>query len=318
METKPISIYRHPKLNGMSYSGMQTHSSCPMKWVLRKLSDVPKVDTIHTIFGKTFGEGIQAVMKGWNRQQVIWRMFEEWTWDIDYEDPKGAKTFFNALRGIDIFRDVWAYAYQDKYELAYIPDPTTGKPMAACELGFKILLPNDYYYIGYVDAVLIDKDTNQLVVLELKTTGMKYVKEESYKNSNQALGYAVVLDAIAKHLSLDRTSYTVLYIVYQTGNQEFIPMPFPKSYRQRARFLKELIMDSMILSFERSQESFKRDGGGCVGFGTVCEFFGLCELDIDRIVDRTKLDQPAPERPVSAMFEFTFDELIEAQKELIS
>lgn len=314
---KVISPYDSPKLNGLSYSGLQSHASCQMRWALRKLNAAPRLDTIHTGYGKAFGEGVQAIMSGKSWEQVIWAAFLAWPFPVDMDGSKDNKGFFNCMRALELFSQLWELGYAGNYDLAMIPDPKTGELLPACELGFKILLPNGYYYIGYVDAVLIDKSTGQLVVLELKTTNAKYVKEETYKNSRQALGYAVVLDAIAKALSLDRTSYTVLYLVFMTMNEEFVPMPFIKSYRQRARFIKELVMEATMIAFERENKHFIRSGN-CVGFGTVCEFFGMCESDLEMLVDMTKLAAEVPfERPVSAMFEFTFEQLIEAQKELI-
>lgn len=304
-----LKYYRSPKLLGLSYSGFQSLSSCPTRWMLRKLNAAPKEDTIHTIYGKTFGEGVQAILAGEGMARAIWKMFMEWKLDLD-EVGKANKGFYYALHGLEIFNNIWQAAFADRYELAIFE----GKP--AVELGVKINLPGGYYYVIYIDAVLVDKTTGELVVLELKTTGAKSVEEVTYKNSNQALGYGVVLDKIARTMGAESSSYTVLYLVFQTESQQLTPMPFPKSYKQRARFLKDLILRTQVVEFYKQNSFFPTDGGGCKSYGQTCEFYGICELDVDKLVQEHTLEQESPlAKPIQ--YEYSFEELVGAQQEML-
>lgn len=292
---------------GLSYSGLATLYSCPTKWLLQKLNAVDRDDTIHTVFGKSFGEGVQAILMGESMGQAIWKMLLNWTLPLD--EVVKEKGFYQAVHGVGIFKEIWEHTLSVKYELATFED----KP--ACELGAKIMLPGGYHYVIYIDAVLKDKETGELVVFELKTTGARYVDEATYRNSNQALGYGVVLDKIAQDSGSDKSSYTVLYLIYQTFNQSFQMLPFPKSFNARARFLKDLIMDVQWLEFMKEQQHFKRDGKGCKGFGSTCSAYGLCELELDSLVPEATLETlQSPPKDITHVY--SFEELINSQLEI--
>ena len=310
MDTKLVKFYQSPKLLGLSYSGSEALSTCPRRWMLRKLSELPKTDTIHTIFGKTFGEGVQGVLANKSAQDIIWKMFTEWKYDLD-EVNKQNKGFWYAMQGVHVFANTWDQVYSSEYELAYLD----GKP--AVELGVKIELPNGYYYVMYIDAVLVHKPTQQLVVFELKTSGSKYATEEMFQNSSQALGYGVVLDMIAQQMGLSSSAYSVMYMVFLTTLQQFVPMIFPKTAKQRAEFLQDLIMDVQVLDFYKQQQHFKKRGGGCKTFGATCEFFNMCDMSLPSLVPDHVLNEAVP--PVrDIQYVFTFDDLIKSQLEIVN
>lgn len=308
MDEKLVKFYQNPKLLGLSYSGSEALATCPRRWMLRKLSEIPKQDTIHTIFGKCFGEGVQGVLANKSAQDIIWTMFREWKYDLD-EVNKQNKGFWYAMQGVHVFANTWEQVYSSEYELAYLD----GKP--AIELGIKIELPNNYYYVMYVDAVLVHKPTQQLVVFELKTSGAKYAEEATYQNSSQALGYGVVLDKIAQQMGLSSSAYSVMYMVFLTQSQQFVPMVFPKTAKQRAEFLQDLIMDLQVLEFYKQQQHFKKRGGGCKSYGSTCEFFDMCDMSLHALIPDHVLTTEVP--PVRAIqYTYSFNDLINSQKEI--
>jgi hypothetical protein len=110
-----------------------------------------------------------------------------------------------------------------------------GKP--ACELSFAIYLPDGFIYRGFVDAVLRNRKTGAVRVLECKTHSGTTINPATYKNSAQAIGYSIVLDAIFPELS----SYDVLYHAYSSKREEYEMIPFEKSYYARALWIRELL-----------------------------------------------------------------------------
>jgi len=106
------------------------------------------------------------------------------------------------------------------------------------------------------------------------------VHEAMYRNSGQAIGYSIILDAVAAGLgdaSLSN-SFTVMYLAYSTKTQEYNPLPFPKSRLQRAMWIQNLMMDcSLVETYEKAQH-YPMYGESCFNFYSPCKYFGICEM----------------------------------------
>jgi len=260
-----------PRLTRLSYSGRNLLHSCPRKYQLTKISKAPyeAEDNVTLAFGTVVGLGIQCVLEDKQWTQVVFEMFMAWNLaDIYAEEERLNKSFWTAIFAVQSFQSIRTGPLAD-YELAYFKD----KP--AVELSFRISLPNEFTYRGYVDVVLRHKITGQLLVLEVKTTGSKYVSEASYKNSSQALGYSLVLDSIAPNES----EYKVWYLVYMTTVQRFELFPFEKHYSDRAFWIQELMMDVQRLQYYEEQDRYPCYGESCNSFNRVCEFFTICTMN---------------------------------------
>ena len=153
-----------------------------------------------------------------------------------------------------------------------------GELLPAIELTFCIKCEDGYTYEGHIDLVLKERNANKFIVLELKTTGFANLNEAMYKNSDQALGYSIVLDSISNILGATN-SYYVLYLIYKAGRLEFETMLFPKNRVQRAKFINSLILDIEILEMYRTTNIYPMHGQSCYDFFDVCDYFGTCEYD---------------------------------------
>ena len=169
----------------LSHSSIETLHSCPRKFEIYRMNYAPKEKgTIDTAFGHAVGVGVQELLisKSANEtltttntsllseyQNAVWKMFLSWEVDIDEVKPKSKKSFHAACLAVEKYQQQLLPLLTSEWELAYFE----GKP--AVELGFIIKLPNDYYYRGYVDAVLVNKQEKRFRVLELKTTGLNVV-----------------------------------------------------------------------------------------------------------------------------------------------
>jgi hypothetical protein len=279
---------------------------CPRKYQLYKLGSeqVEQEDTAHFAYGHAVGAGIQSVISGDTRADTIWAMFLAWDTDLLRESTKDNKSFFNAVFAVDKFAQIASLTSIKDYKLATIKD-VNGNDAAAVELSFRISLPNGFSYVGYVDAVLVHKTTEQLMVLELKTTGMSNVNEATYKNSAQAIGYSIVLDAI----SPDASSYDVMYLIYKSKQREFEYMPFTKSYSQRAMWIQALLLDIELVERYEAVSMYPQYGENCYSFFRQCEYYGLCGISTERLIS------PPPEQveEVSYTIDITLTDLIDSQ-----
>ena len=277
------------RIRQLSYSSLLTLHSCPRKFQLNRLRSTHRAEedarsTITFAYGHVVGEAIQLALTGISKEQIIWRMFLMWHTDLLARDDKGNKSFWEACVALDKFMSLREQGFLNDYELVYFQ----GRP--ACELSFCIQLPDGFRLRGFVDAVLRHRISGKILVLECKTTGSSTLNPASYKNSAQAIGYSIVLD----HLFPELSAYEVLYLVYMSKEREFNPIPFTKTYLQRALWIRELLLDVEIIRMYEDAGVYPMHGESChqyyreseisVGGQSMtirageCEFFQTCTL----------------------------------------
>lgn len=300
-----------PRLARQSYSSSLLLNGCARKYQLTKMSakKVPGSEeswqqTLTFQYGHTVGEAIQdALVATKSRERIIFDLFAGWKCDLFEENVKQKKSFFHALAALYKF---WALQddglYAD-YEVAIY----NGVP--AAELSFRIKFPNGGSYRGYVDLVLRHKYTGEYVILEMKTNSGNTINPNQYKNSAQAIGYSVVLDKIQPGL----TSYTVEYLVYMTRLERWEPFSFPKTYVQRALWVRDRLWDQQILDTLAAQETnhgiWPMNGNNCVAWNRDCEFMGICHMNTEALVEPLRQSDLTEDKEYQ--FEFTIEELIE-------
>ena len=263
-----------PRLYYLSYSSLLDLHNCPRKFQLNKLArsmaaaDDPS-SSVTFAYGHLVGAGVQSLLLGRSMEETVWECFLNWEADLLGENPWQNKDVWEALYCLQVFAGMYAGGFLSDYEVALV----NGVP--ASELSFRITFPNGYKYRGYVDLVLRHIITGEYLVLEIKTTSAKYVKEESYRNSAQAIGYSIVLD----RLFGDMSSYKVLYLPYLTGSRKFEPMEFTKLFSQRARWITELILDTSVADMYIEHNLFPMHGESCLSFGRPCNYYQNCTMD---------------------------------------
>lgn len=293
------------RVRQLSYSSMLTLHSCPRKFQLYRLRTTHRAEetaksTVTFAFGHIVGEAIQLAIEGYSEQDIIFKMFLGWHTDLFAEDPKLAKSFFSAVIALKRFLSLREAGFLKEYELVYY----NGKP--ACELSFSVIFPDGFRLRGFVDAVLRHTDTGKVIVLECKTTGSATVNPATYKNSAQAIGYSIVLDSIFPDLS----SYEVLYLIYNTKSGEYLPIPFQKTYLQRALWIRELLLDIETIKMYEDAEVYPMHGESCYSFFRECEYLNVCQLSTEYL---TKPCTPDQEDKTDYQIVLTLDDLLTTQ-----
>lgn len=309
VDTSAIVEYEgiDPRLLQLSHSSRTTLHKCPRKFQLYRLNskDTGEEDVLQSVtfaFGSAVGIGLQSTLESKSETQILMDVFLGWDTDLLDNNPRQKKSIWEAVLATQRFMTLRNEGYLQEYELVY----WEGKP--AIELSFRITLPNGFTYRGYVDAVLQHKETGEIIVVEAKTSSGS-AQSAQYKNSGQALGYAVVLDKIFPALS----AYEVLYLVYETKSREYAPLVFEKSLLQRALWLQELLLDCHHVELYEEYQVYPMHGESCYDFFRECEYLGLCTLSTDRLVkpftekDKAKLEKE------SYTFELDFYDLVQSQ-----
>jgi hypothetical protein len=273
----------HPKLKLMSYSSNLSLHACPRRFQLDKLKERLVYDeqgnlienpNVTFAYGHSVGAGIQEYLQSQSTERAIFAAFLAWDAPLWDEEEKAKKSLCLAIHAVAKFPTVFNGIHLGDYDLAYIG----GKP--AIELSFRIVLPDGFIYRGYVDAVLVHRESKKFRVLECKTTKNR-VDEAQYKNSAQALGYSIILDTIAPGAS----EYEVLYLVYHSMNMEYEALPFGKSYLQRAVWIQQLLYDCEMIKMYSAGGLFPQHGESCYDYFRQCDWFNLCGMKTENLVD---------------------------------
>lgn len=302
-----------PRLQNLSYSGLQTLHACPRLFQLSRLnattdsSDTAE-ESLTFLYGHTVGTGIQDIFLGLSEERVLFNAFLGWHLDLFAENIKQKKSFWTAMLAIQQFyRVAKSGAFKD-YELVYHNE----KP--AIEFSFRVNLGDGFRLRGFVDVILRHRISGEVVVLEIKTSSAVNVNPATYKNSSQALGYSVVLDVLFPSLS----SYKVIYYIWLTKSLTFERFDFTKSYIQRALWIREILLEKEKIQMYEAAGVYPMHGESCFNWYRECKFLNLCTMSTARLV-RPFTDLTPPE--VAAvmeddgryMVELTVEQLIDNQ-----
>lgn len=289
-----------PKLKLLSHSSLTTLHTCPRKFELYRLNaGIGQRASVDTAFGSAFGAGVQSLIEHeGNLPRALVAAFLGWDVSLLEENSKSNKSLWEVVLALQGFSRLQLPAILKDWEIARLKD---GKP--AVELSFRVELPDDFSYRGFVDLVLKHRRENRYKIWELKTTGSYTVNEAQYKNSFQGVGYGVVLDAIASEQGAT-SDYFVDYYVYKTKSREFELMPFLKSNLQRMRWLSQLLLEVEKLQLYDRLGMFPMHGENCFDFFRQCEYFGICEMRNTSLVDMGKAMLVPPVEDVDFVFDF--------------
>lgn len=314
--------------NVTSYSKLNHLHTCPRLYELEMLSKtsnsgalgvsvelVEGQENLDFAYGHSVGAGIQTFAATGNLQAAQFAAFLAWrapysAVKLDKAGRDTGKSLNWALYAIEKFEFFWRQNLSE-WEVLTLP---SGKQ--AVELAFAVDTQNGFYHVGHIDCVLQNRVSKRLAVWEGKTTGLASVREATYGNSYQALGYSVVVDAISAQLGLPSSDYDVFYVVYSSKEKQFQLMPFHKSLSQRAEWLQDLLLNHAMITKYTELGFFPKRGESCVNkYGRQCEWYGSCQMRNNSLFPGV---QPRKIENVKELEEFdytfTLDELINAQK----
>lgn len=287
----------------LSYSTLEAMHTCERKYQLDKLlvNGAPREESEHFSFGHGFGAGIASYMTYGSMEAAMLDAWFEY-WPIVESEKKTEETCLMLLQRcqdeMDRLREDWE-----------VPE-FNGEP--ACELSFRINIDNVFYFVGYIDVVLRHKVTGHLAVLEVKSTGLALVDlSPVYKNSGQALGYSIVLDAVA---GAEQSEYKVTYLVGQLGRDVWGEstqckiLTFGKTLLDRLNWFMALSLDVAHLHEMAELGIYPKRGGNCLQFMKPCPHFGVCGI---HAADKVREIPEEEKDTIEYQFVYQLDDLIE-------
>lgn len=283
--------------NVISHSMEEVLNSCPRKFQIAKLAagsaeGRPRYNNVTFAFGHAVGAGVAVYDKTQSLRSAIWAAFL--AWDIDLfaheehrpprPDPK--KSFAFVVYALEKYAAWYAENMMDQYEVVeleatvcvdletgdqggeYISDGKYGDEITPC-------VPTQYH-TGHIDELLRHKVSGNLRVKENKTTSLTVVDPAMYANSNQTLGYSVVV------AQFGAAEYDVLYTVYSSTEMRWISFDFPKTRLSRAQWLKTETQQAEVIRIYADDDFFPMRGSSCYSYNRQCEHFGSCNMDLKR------------------------------------
>jgi len=300
--------------NVTSFSMEQVLHACARKFQLAKLAagaiEVAERESNATFaFGHAVGAGVATYDGTKDLKQAIFSAFLAWNIDLfeeqerkpNRQDPK--KSFHHA---------VWALYC---YETFYNEETDFGNyDLVKAEATLAVDFENGHYYVGHIDEQLRHQETGNYKIKENKTTVYSTVDPALYSNSDQALSYALVVDAVGV------SEYDVVYCIYSSTDQRWILMEFVKSALQKAEWLQDHAMMHSTIDMYSDANFFPKRGRSCIEFGRRCQHYESCDYNPDQVYGMKFSDLPKVQsfsdleaiKPFD--YKFTWSDIVSNQK----
>lgn len=281
------------KTVSISYSSLGSFGSCPMRFVLSKCSnfEVPRRSSAASLIGTAIHEAFQFYL--------ITRSFDGAIKVLMLKYPiklkKAMQGNYHFLTAYRILRELVNWFEQGTYDLLYINEKPaiefkvdttyliqhTNKPSGSKEVEL-----DEVNYIGFIDAIFIDRSTGEIVVCDIKTSSTTSSEEEEiskYALSPQTVEYVT---NILNLLGFDQqeaasliSSIKVLYLICRFKGTEYAINPLflsktPECVDNLMNGLRQVVR--LIESNGLSTAAYYKSGN-CVTYGNRCPFFEWCQ-----------------------------------------
>ena len=273
--------------NLISYSQQEVLHACPRLFQIQKLRAatsevVVREPNLDFAFGHAVGAGVATFDQTRDLDQAIWAASLAWDIDLLTEEPEPVegrarknrmKTFPFVVEALERYQ-VFYYEHEDLHEY----------DSKKVEAVVGVDMENGFFYTGHVDEILQHREYGTIRIKENKTTSFAAVDPAMYSNSDQALSYAVVVDA------LEAADYAVLYCIYSSTERRWMTFDFVKSANAKAEWvLGQTMLNSEVQMYE-DYNHFPRRGGSCLRFNRRCNEYENCDM-VDESVYGTKFSK---------------------------
>jgi hypothetical protein len=219
----------------VSFSQFSTWSSCPQQYKLRYIDKLGESSAnIHTIFGTAMHETIQhflSVMYGVSKKQAeeidTDKLLLEWMRKeyIKETEKLSSGTICTQLELEEFYGDgrrilEWFKKKLDKFYTK------TGFELVGIEIPLNAKIKEGVHLIGFIDIVMRDLSTGEIIIIDLKTSTMgwnKYQKADKLKNA-QIIIYKKYYSELF-NIPLDKIK--VEYQIMRRKMPEEAPFPIP-------------------------------------------------------------------------------------------
>lgn len=280
----------------ISYSSLGSFGSCPMRFVLTKCSnfEVPRHSSAASLIGTAVHEAFQFYLITRNLDGAVKVLMLKYPIKL----KKAMQGNYHFLTAYHILRELVNWFENSNYDLLYINE----KPAIEFKVDTTYLIAHTnrqsneqagrkvsldkVNYIGFIDAIFIDRSTGEIIVCDIKTSSTTSSEEEEiskYALSPQTVEYVT---NILNLLGFDQqeadsliSSIKVLYLICRFKGTECAINPLflsktPECVDNLMNGLRQVVR--LIESNGLSTAAYYKSGN-CVSYGNRCPFFEWCQ-----------------------------------------
>lgn len=274
----------------ISYSSLGSFGSCPMRFVLTKCSnfEVPRRSSAASLIGTAVHEAFQFYLITRNLDGAVKVLMLKYPIKL----KKAMQGNYHFLTAYRILRELVNWFENSNYDLLYINEKPaiefkvdTTYLIAHTKAPIKVSL-DKVNYIGFIDAIFIDRTTGEIIVCDIKTSSTTSSEEEEiskYALSPQTVEYVT---NILNLLGFDQqestsliSSIKVLYLICRFKGTECAINPLylsktPECVDNLMNGLRQVVR--LIESNGLNSAAYYKSGN-CVSYGNRCPFFEWCQ-----------------------------------------
>jgi PD-(D/E)XK nuclease superfamily len=251
-------------------------------------------------FGKSFGTGIQSLLAGDGLDVALIKsaLDHDKIHAFEKEAINSGESLAHVHEAMMSFYHGQLSALRDDWEILDIDG------LYGVELGFIVSYANGSIERGFIDVVLQNRHTKEVVVLEVKTSGALSVGTDSdWQNSPQGMMYVIIVQYLLAKLNVHVNS-RVLYIEYNKKHKQYTIFPFEKPAKEQADFLIGCHYDVEAREWLFSKGIPLLKSGKCKSYNRQCDFFGVCDLPIKLEYDELVVSEKEAEEKQLHLIDF--------------
>lgn len=267
LKTNYDTLVAHGNLR--TYSTAEVFHACPRKYELKKMQAAhggsERVNSTTFAFGHAVGAGVATFDATQDLRRAIFDAFIAWDMDLFADERKQGRR-----HGKSFHEAVWAlYVYKTFCE----EETDLGEyDVVGIEHTVAVDFEDGHFFSGHVDELLKHKATGRVRVKENKTTGFSNIDPALYSNSDQALGYSVVVE------NFGVSEYEVMYVVYSSTEQKWTQFNFVKPTYKRAEWIQDQLLINQQIDHYSELKFFPKRGGACFDYMRRCEYYETCDI----------------------------------------
>lgn len=277
----------------LSHSSRSTFRRCTRQFEFSKLfGEGSKKDEMFAAeVGKSLHAGFQEYLISRDENQAIMKFLLSYPLAMEYNKPE--YSYNRSLEACYVtLMELINSPTADRYELIHIKTQLEGNPtLPAIEVPFAFEikgapLPIPVWFVGFIDAILYDKQDDIYIVNDIKTTRINVLDmSPRYEFDEQTVPYGIVLEQmLGRKISQFKVSYLSAYI--DLMDPKVSMYQFIKTEDHIYDWYRGLCEDIGRIGKYYNNQYFPRTTNGevCFSYNKACYFAEFCPIRDPEII----------------------------------
>ena len=280
----------------ISNSSLGVLTSCPRRFMYQYTQPV-RQDTMATLVGTAMHQGIQEWALSGDRDRAYTALLRAYPFDKWLEESSSSKakrSITSCMTALDAAMDGISYSGLRLMDI-------NGKPANELDFALTLSTPELKYplcYTGSIDSIYLQADDSILVCDYKTTTRPVDLTAAMYRNSNQAVMYALILSAA---LGIKPTDIYYQYAIIEMTDKipTFCMHAKPITDEAVSEAVATLKTMSLWISSMLDSHFFPKSSSSCINYNRLCSHYDRCtagacilSADTDELLSRVCSEEP--------------------------